>query len=113
LHSNHVRYVDDISQVRRLPMIKVKNKSGTGEYLYYSLQESARMIVKNKFGVPVDGMNSENLRRAYRDTGGKVGKTIGRNVYFTKIDLNTLGYLIDETKLDPDGVIEMGDGWSL
>ena len=50
---------------------------------------------------------------SYRDTGGKVGKTIGRNVYFTKIDLNTLGYSIDEKKLDPDGVIEMGDGWSL
>ena len=92
-------------------MINIKTRMGMREYTYYSLQESARMIVRNKFGVPVDGMNSENLRRTYRDTGGKVGKTIGRNVYFTKVDLNTLGYEIDEKRLDPDGVIELGDGW--
>jgi|TARA_Y100000310_G_scaffold20386_1_gene19831 hypothetical protein len=75
-------------------LIAVKWKGG--EKRWYSLSESAALVTRNKWGVPVDGIDSETLRRTYRDT--KIGKRIGRNVFFTEQDLVRLGYTVDITR---------------
>ena len=79
-------------------MLKVTH--GDKEVRYYSLSEASSMVVSNQWDVPVDGINSETLRRAYRDKNGQVGKRIGRDVFFTEEDMTALGYKIkaDDTR---------------
>jgi len=67
---------------------------------YYSLAESAGIVSRNRWGVPVAGINSESLRRAWRDGGGHIGHRIGRDIFFSRRDLRQLGYEVVEP--DPD-----------
>jgi len=78
-----------------MPMLLVK--CGEREVCFYSLAEASRLIVRNLWGVPVDGIHSESLRRSYRDKPMH-GKKIGRDVFFREDDLIALGYEIDTDK---------------
>ena len=69
----------------------------------YNLAEASRMVCRNQYGIPVDGMNSESLRRRWRETGQ--GERIGRDVYFTPAQLNDMGYMISEAKLEQQNTI--------
>ena len=80
-------------------MIKVK--CGDTEARYYSVSEAASMITHNQWGVRVDGIHSETLRRAWRDkaSAGQVhGHHIGRDVFFTMGNLEALGYEAEDTR---------------
>ena len=62
---------------------------------WFTLSESSRMITKNAWGVPVDGIHSESLRRSWLSTGSKAGVRIGRDLHFTLEDLTGMGYEAD------------------
>lgn len=91
-------------------MIKVK--CGGTEYRYYSVSEAARLITKNQWGVPVTGIHSETLRRAWRDkvdAGKSHGYHIGRDVFFTLENLEALGYEAQDasTYIDIGNIVEL------
>lgn len=56
----------------------------------YSLHEAASLITANAWGVQVDGIHSESLRRACRNK--KIGRVFGREVFLSNQDLLDLGY---------------------
>jgi len=78
-----------------------------GSTVMYSLSEAARLVCLNQWDVPVDGIHSESLRRAWRDSGGKWGKRIGRDVFFSADDMMHMGYDINEPS--PENLVEVGD----
>ena len=81
-------------------------KCGDEEVRYYSLSEASSKIIKNQWDVPVDGIHSETLRRAHRDSP-KVGKRIGRDVFFSTQDIKLLGYEIDERSTHTEETIQL------
>jgi hypothetical protein len=66
------------------------------ERRYYSLSEAARLVTKNQWGIPCEGIHSETLRRTRRDSKSAHGRVIGRDVYFSREDMVALGYEIDD-----------------
>ena len=91
-------------------MLKVR--CGDREQSYYSLSESSSLINKNRWGVPVRGIHSENLRRTRRDTlveGKRPGVVIGRDMFFTLDDLRNMGYGAEDnqTYIDLGEVVEL------
>ena len=86
-------------------MLAVKCRDGS-EMNYYSLHEAARMVTENKWGLKVDGIHSESLRRQWRECGVRWGKRIGRDVFFSAHDMTALGYEIEE---DTDRFVNLGD----
>ena len=91
-------------------MLKVR--CGDREKSYYSLSESARLINRNRWGVPVRGLHSENLRRTHRDMvadGKRSGVVIGRDMFFTLDDLRSMGYGAedDQSYIDIGEVVEL------
>tara|TARA_R100000306_G_C4323114_1_gene116228 strand:+ start:115 stop:399 length:285 start_codon:yes stop_codon:yes gene_type:complete len=79
-----------------------------GEAILYSLAEASSIICKNKWDTPVQGVHSETLRREWRDSNGKFGTRIGRDVWFSADDLMGLGYKIDEPS-DPHTFFKLGE----
>jgi hypothetical protein len=75
------------------------------EERYYSLAEAARLVSGNQWGVPVKGIHSETLRRSWRDSGGKLGHRIGRDVFFRAQDIEAMGYQVAE---NPDDYVDLG-----
>tara|TARA_R100000808_G_C2152117_1_gene161420 strand:- start:2474 stop:2755 length:282 start_codon:yes stop_codon:yes gene_type:complete len=69
-------------------------KTDRDEVRYYSLSEASSLIVTNQWGVPVQGIHSETLRRTYRDSGSKHGKKIGRDIFFLEEDILAMNYEI-------------------
>lgn len=67
------------------------------EIKYFSLGLASKLITQNQWGIPVDGIHSETLRRAYRDHP-EHGVHIGRDVFFTVKNLEQLSYRVDENK---------------
>ena len=63
---------------------------------FYSLSEAASGVTRNQWGVPVEGIHSETLRRRWRDTHARHGKRIGRDVFFTTTDMSRMGYEMNE-----------------
>ena len=91
-------------------MLKVR--CGDREQSYYSLSESSSLINKNRWGVPVRGLHSENLRRTHRDMvadGKRSGIVIGRDMFFTLADLHDMGYGAEDnqTYIDLGEVVEL------
>ena len=62
---------------------------------YYSCGVASKLISHNLWNVPVEFIHSETLRNRYRDTGGEHGVKIGRDVFFTKKNLEDMGYQVD------------------
>ena len=67
------------------------------EVKYYSIAEASKLISSNQWGVPVDGIHSETLRRTYRDfvadpKNTEVAFNIGRDIFFSEDGIKTLGY---------------------
>jgi hypothetical protein len=84
----------------------IVTRDGGDETRWYSLSEAARLVRKNHWDVQVDGIHSESLRRAWRDSGKRHGKRIGRDVFFSADAMMRLGYAIAE----PDAKwLELGD----
>ena len=76
----------------------LKLTHGAKEKNYYSLSEASQIISHNQWGVPVQGIHSETLRRTWRDSGRQHGKAIGRDIFFGLSDLAEMGYrAIDKT----------------
>lgn len=84
-------------------------KCGDEEVRYYSLSEASSKIVKNQWDVPVNGIHSETLRRTHRDNP-KVGKRIGRDIFFSVHDINSLGYEIDDSSPYTEEIITISIG---
>jgi hypothetical protein len=70
----------------------LKVTHGSKEQSFYSLSEAAQIITHNLWGIPVAGIHSETLRRAYRDSGRRHGTAIGRDIFFAVSDLQAMGY---------------------
>ena len=70
------------------------------EVRWYSCSIASRLISKNQYKVPVDGIHSETLRTRYRDTGGEHGVKLGRDVFFKDSDLEDMGYEVDIDKYE-------------
>lgn len=76
-----------------------------GDVVMYTLSEAARLVRKNHWDIAVDGIHSESLRRTWRDSNGKYGTRIGRDVWFSADDMMRMGYAIEE----PKNLVEIGD----
>ena len=62
---------------------------------YYSCSVASKLISHNLWDVPVEKIHPETLRNRYRDTGSSHGVKIGRDVFFTTKNLESLGYQVD------------------
>lgn len=71
-----------------------------GEVRWYSCSIASRLISKNQWGSPVDGIHSETLRTRYRDTGGGNGIKLGRDIFFKDSDLEDMGYEVEVDKYE-------------
>ena len=80
-------------------------KCGNEEITYYDLPSAAKMVCKDKAGNEIDGINSEHLRRVYREALGKYGSRIGRDLFFTVEDLVMLGF---EVRVEDNNFFEIG-----
>ena len=76
----------------------LKIRGAKKERTYYPISVAWKLITGNKYGLPVDGMHSESLRRSWRDTGVQHGTTIGRDIFFTEQNLVDMGYQVDTDK---------------
>ena len=71
-----------------------------GDVRWYSCSIASRLISKNQWDSPVDGIHSETLRTRYRDTGGEHGVKLGRDVFFKDSDLEDMGYEVEVDKYE-------------
>tara|TARA_Y100001951_G_scaffold7813_1_gene4959 strand:- start:324 stop:596 length:273 start_codon:yes stop_codon:yes gene_type:complete len=69
---------------------------GGEETRYYDLVEASKLV----------GMNSESLRRVYRENLGNIGHKIGRTLFFTVQDLERFGYSVTA---EENNFIELGE----
>ena len=94
-------------------MISIKVACSEEPIHYYDLDESAKLISHDLWGVATPtGVHPETLKRAHRKSFRRYGVRLGRNLYFTKQDLSNLGYKTREG--EPIFVTEhvkIGDGW--
>jgi hypothetical protein len=80
----------------------LKLKHGKKEKNFYSIAEAAQIVTHERRGIPVQGIHSETLRRTYRDSGRKHGTNIGRDVFFTIGNLESMGYKATGTEFHDD-----------
>ena len=66
---------------------------------YYDLAEASSIISTNKWGLPTNGISTESLRRAHRESGRQYGTRLGRDVYFTEVDIKAMGYDVDASRV--------------
>ena len=87
---------------------------GEEEVRYYSLVEASNLITKDLAGKDVSGLHSETLRRTHRQRQCTAntctrahGRRIGRDVFFSKTDIEAMGYTMKEP--DPNQYLDMGE----
>lgn len=65
------------------------------KWRFYSADVACRLISENQWGVPVEGVHQGTLTTQWRATGSQFGQRIGRDLFFTKDNLERLGYKVE------------------